>query len=342
MRTHTVLAALAPIAAALAVSGCKIEMSATEGGSITTASGAYSCAAGQQCVSIDVVDLFFDETFQALPEDGFVFAGWRKRNRGLCGGSKNDCRLFTSGFEGNDILLSFLDTDEVFYLEAVFEEQGANGGSGVGSASSCFSQTLVSPGTTIVARYRSDDGQGGMIEFEYDEIIESGASFNGQSARKATANTVATGDAPSVSETKSYFQVNGQRIRSLGVEVTTSSPQSSSSTNVIEPYQLQRFDLNAGDSYSQEFTIDSDTTVAGQTFSSSTRTARTTTFDGVESVTVPAGTFQACRFTDQQTSSGITTESVEWFHVGSGMLLKNTADGSTTVLLSASVNGASI
>jgi len=43
-------------------------------------------------------------------------------------GSKDDCRLFTSAFTGNDTLLGFMDTDKVFYLEAVFRSEAGSFG----------------------------------------------------------------------------------------------------------------------------------------------------------------------------------------------------------------------
>ncbi|MEM6606110.1 MAG: imelysin family protein [Pseudomonadota bacterium] len=107
--------------ACAAFSGCKIQVSATAGGSVTTLSGSYTCQSGTQCAEVEVSDTDFDETFVAQPEQGFRFVEWRRRDRGLCGGSQDDCRLFTAGFAGNDTLLAFLSGDEVFFLEAVFE-----------------------------------------------------------------------------------------------------------------------------------------------------------------------------------------------------------------------------
>lgn len=105
------------------VSACRIQVSTSAGGSIQTASGSYFCGADAECSAVEVTDTNFDETFIAVPDSGFKFAGWRSRNRGLCGGSLDDCRLFTSGFAGNDTLLAFLEGDEEFFLEAVFEQR---------------------------------------------------------------------------------------------------------------------------------------------------------------------------------------------------------------------------
>ncbi len=118
------------LAAALVVlllSGCKIELSTTPGGRISTASGNFSCLPDQACPTITVRDTLFDETFVAVPDTGFVFDGWRKRHYGFCGGRTDDCRLGTSGFAGNDNLIGVLESDRTFYLEAVFRPQGVSG-----------------------------------------------------------------------------------------------------------------------------------------------------------------------------------------------------------------------
>jgi cytochrome c5 len=109
-----------PILAVILLASCKVKVNVPDGGEVNTESAAFSCGAGEMC-EIDVVDLFFDETFVAEPANGFVFKAWKKRHRGLCGGNKKPCRLFTSGFEGNEILMSFLENDEEFFLEPVFE-----------------------------------------------------------------------------------------------------------------------------------------------------------------------------------------------------------------------------
>lgn len=111
---------LLSILAITLLASCKIKVIVPEEGLVTTESGAHTCRAGQTC-EIDVVDLFFDETFIAEPAAGFVFKSWKKQDRGLCGGKREPCRLFTSGFEGNDVLMAFLENDEEFLLEPVFE-----------------------------------------------------------------------------------------------------------------------------------------------------------------------------------------------------------------------------
>ena len=102
----------------LFLQGCKVEVAVPPGGRVETESGAYSCESGETC-AIDVVDIFFDETFVALPDDGYTFIQWRNKYRGFCGGRDDPCYLTTTGFPDTP-LEQFLATDEVFHLEPVF------------------------------------------------------------------------------------------------------------------------------------------------------------------------------------------------------------------------------
>lgn len=99
--------------------GCRVEISVPEGGTVETLSENHSCSGGQTCV-VEVNDLFFDETFFARPDEGYTFSHWIKQPRGLCGGMPTPCHLFTSLFEGNEALISFLASTEAFFLEPVF------------------------------------------------------------------------------------------------------------------------------------------------------------------------------------------------------------------------------
>ncbi|MDZ7784999.1 MAG: hypothetical protein U5K56_19325 [Halioglobus sp.] len=108
------------VTAVAALASCKVEIETPVEGGVTTTSGAIDCAADDVC-TIDVVDIFFDETFVAEPEQGFVFAGWKAKPRGFCGGRTTPCQLVTAGFEGNESLISLLnDPSETFYLEPMF------------------------------------------------------------------------------------------------------------------------------------------------------------------------------------------------------------------------------
>ena len=116
------LTSLAAILAALSLlGGCKIVIDVPEGGSVVTDSGDITCSSGEVC-EIDVDDTEFEQTFIAEPDEGYAFKGWKKKDRGLCGGNEAPCALTTSGFVGNANLLAILDSDEEFFLEPEFVE----------------------------------------------------------------------------------------------------------------------------------------------------------------------------------------------------------------------------
>ncbi|MFK7977009.1 MAG: hypothetical protein AB8C02_12785, partial [Halioglobus sp.] len=103
---------------------CKLEITVPTSGSVSTTSTVIDCAAGATC-TIDIADIFFNETFEADPAAGFVFDGWKTKHRAFCGGSSAPCQLETSGFAGIPALTAILnDPSEVFYLEPSFKSTG--------------------------------------------------------------------------------------------------------------------------------------------------------------------------------------------------------------------------
>lgn len=107
------------LALAVMLIGCRVEIFVPEGGRVETQSGTLSCASGATC-TVDVVDLFFDETFVAVADEGYRFQQWQQAHRHFCGGDTGPCRLATAGFEDNPVLEAFLSGDEEFYLQPAF------------------------------------------------------------------------------------------------------------------------------------------------------------------------------------------------------------------------------
>ncbi|MEM6606739.1 MAG: hypothetical protein AAF671_13325, partial [Pseudomonadota bacterium] len=161
---------LALVLSAIAVSACRIDIIAPEGATVRSESGAFSCVGPNTC-TIEVNDLFFDETFSVETTNGNVFTGWTRRNRGLCGGRADPCRLFTSGFEGNEILLGFLESDETFFLEA--ELATALAVVPIAQDVTIFADepaSSISNGRIFVGRTQNGSVRRGLIEFDLSEI----------------------------------------------------------------------------------------------------------------------------------------------------------------------------
>ena len=223
------------------------------------------------------------------------------------------------------------------------------GGSGTGNASACFNDTQYAQGTKLVTTFKTTSGTSqAVLDFTSNTDINGTTTFNGKSATESFSQTQATGSAPSTSATKSYFKTDTAAKRSTyyGSIVESSAPVVSNSTVKIIPERIERFDLAANESYSQTYSIETSSVVFGFPITVTTQHATTITFKGIESVSVPAGTFEACRFetSDAVTSSGLTTNSTatNWISTQKGVLLRTEAGNDVTVLMSASINGAAV
>jgi Thrombospondin type 3 repeat len=105
----------------LLLSGCFLEIRVPVGGSVVSQSGAYDC---DSFCSVPIWDLFFDETFEAVPDRGYGFVGWKKAELHFCGGKTTPCYLSTSQFADYPALMDMLSSNSVFYLEPEFVQNG--------------------------------------------------------------------------------------------------------------------------------------------------------------------------------------------------------------------------
>ena len=103
----------------LSLTACKLVISVPQGGVVKTVSGSITCRAGQTC-EIDVVDVFFDETFTAHAHKDHVFSGWKKKARSFCGDQKEDCALSTTWMGDYPKVMAILASNREFYLEPEF------------------------------------------------------------------------------------------------------------------------------------------------------------------------------------------------------------------------------
>jgi antitoxin component YwqK of YwqJK toxin-antitoxin module len=104
---------------ALSSIGCKLRIVVLEGGRVVSESAAFNCQPTQKC-TIDVSDVFFNETFQAVPADGYFFRRWKAGNLYLCADTYQNCPLSTASFAGKPALEQLLESDEIFSLGPLF------------------------------------------------------------------------------------------------------------------------------------------------------------------------------------------------------------------------------
>ena len=168
------------------------------------------------------------------------------------------------------------------------------------------------------------------------------STFNGNSASESTSTVQArstSGNANSDSTTRSYIDLvsGASQFKLFGTSTqATASGFSISTTVTFEPFRLQRFDLSAGESYTQTYTIKTQSNFGSAP--DQTVTSRVT-FVGVERISVPAGSFEACRFLTEDTIGSNTASSTTWIATGSGTSIKTVSGNTESVLVSGSTNG---
>ena len=170
------------------------------------------------------------------------------------------------------------------------------------------------------------NGQSGLIEFFQDQTTTYTAP-----ALLASAGTTPT-------QSRFYFSENGSVETEFGGTVTTSVTAagitvSGTTTVTYSPAVAdRRYTLAVGGSNTTTTTQTvTSVTNFGSTPATTSSETTTVTYVGQESITIPAGTFTACKFS-VVTSGGTQTE---WFGKGNGAPLQFTSkasDGTATLL----------
>ncbi|MFV8819799.1 hypothetical protein [Haliea sp. E17] len=106
---------------ALALSACKIKVVVPEGGQVVSASGTYTCSAGNTC-TIEVNDFLFDEIFTAQPAQDYVFSHWADAQEGgfFCGTTTGTCKLRSAPSANNAFLKKQIEGNASYNLQPVF------------------------------------------------------------------------------------------------------------------------------------------------------------------------------------------------------------------------------
>lgn len=182
-------------------------------------------------------------------------------------------------------------------------------------------------------------------------------TFNGTATRETVITATGTGAAGDVQltsdiETRVYrlatsngtVTEHGATSRAA-ITVSGNTGTSTGRTTSSVPFVDGRFTLSAGQTQLQTGSFTTATTTNGATSSQTTLISRNVRFVGIESVTVPAGTFNACRFEEAPTNAPSET-TTSWVAVGNGATLRSVAVSSTgtqtSVARSIQLNGVSL
>jgi hypothetical protein len=358
------------------LSSCKIVLTVPPGGRVVSQSGSEVCNSGESC-EISVSDAFFNEEFIAEPDGDHTFSHWIKSSKHFCGGSDETCTLSTENFDDNPSLMSFLETDEKFYLRPAYLQKGEFENE---NARVCFNPELYEKGTRQFiedlfaitlnfsgVEFRSERHQ------KTESLVEGPENIDGRAALRVSAESVIESSStfpPDMATERfdgdGYFVVNfpAAKVTQIASRASTEdiTPGGSSmafdqtlSENIWQAGWEKRYDLEPGQGYTYQIkeSLHNETWEGAEhkVRDSKVTLWRDITYRGVETITVPAGTFRACRFDSYGTTTAKDLEPVaqtpqtEWYSVGTGILLKtafhqNQSNGVIEyTLISASING---
>lgn len=288
-------------------------------------------------------------------------------------GIASDGTLWGLGAYTGNVLTSFGTVQSYADLVCSRINCGGTGGTGGTGGSGSLNDCTLPASQVLVAGSRIDAVYvyNGMITGEQtvQSVVDGPGTFRGQSATQTTStttgsNTVSQGGfnitTTITTRTRSYSQAAANGLtRTLGalIEATTTTqlpslpglpPLPGTSTTVTSetyytpPSENTEFTLSLGQSLTKNENIT--TTVTGGPGSGSplSSTGSTTyTFEARESVTVPAGTFNSCRY--RIASPADNSTQLSWFIVGKGVMAKSqqtsTAGTQTIELKSGTLNG---
>jgi hypothetical protein len=238
-----------------------------------------------------------------------------------------------------------------------------------GTAGVCFNPELYVAGNSFQTSFLATYPGLGTAQFRNSTTIDGPSLFNGNVVMKTSevetltpdSTLIAIGQPASASPMSRYFLSNDSipGLKLYGEESTVATLMDSNiqytSITMNNPYIETRFNLIPGQSFAQ---IYEQNTVTKQPNGTSLTTKNTYTknilFSGFEAVTVPAGTFQACKFfetgtvTPSATSISIPTDTlIKWVGVGNGLPIKSltvsvSVSTVTVELTSAVINGAAV
>jgi len=216
---------------------------------------------------------------------------------------------------------------------------GSSSDSGSGSdtvnASVCFNETLVTVGTEYTLKTKKDNDE--VIINNYKVLDEK--PFKGQPSIRIQ-DTLTEESMTETSYNYYFVDSNEKSISFLGftVDSTLGSVETS-----LTPGSLTRFNLNSGSAYEQTTTMRVESALPDKDYINDSKI----TFKGFETITVPAGTYETCKFESSNSMTmpnGSTNKSntISWIAVEHGFEVQSVEGKSTTKLVEATINGTKV
>jgi hypothetical protein len=236
------------------------------------------------------------------------------------------------------------------------------GGGGGGSGNGCYDLALFdTQGTHLEIAYQYTGSVTGTQNM--DTLVGAMTTFQGQSARETTVVTSGTNFAQGL-QVDGTFTGRNYAKRTGDAEITQygstfsgtgTSPGFGSATlnftSVFNPaFVDQQYSLAVGQTFNASQTIGTTGSVSSGGFSfpldSTSTQSYAITYVGQEQVSVPAGTYSACKLQTTTTAGADVTTQTSWLIVGKGIPVKTTttAAGITQTIEATSVklNGSAI
>lgn len=191
-------------------------------------------------------------------------------------------------------------------------------GSGSGSSKDCYNKNLIKQGVTYSTEMSSTvTTLGTTTNYVVNYKPNGSVNFKGTNAQELlTDTTILSGPgAGTTAKIKSYINVYDDESLVYGNTVVMTLPGFGdySVISTMTPPKRTPFSMAANESYSQTYTIKQEAvgspfpmTIPDQTMIDKL------TFLGIESVTVPAGTFSSCKFKYETTVNGTTSANYTW------------------------------
>jgi hypothetical protein len=224
---------------------------------------------------------------------------------------------------------------------------------GTGSLTECFNPVLYQDGTSytvvdeIIGKVTPITGESTTMTSVTTSIEWNGVSYT-RLVRETSTNFSfkPTSSESSITDYVSIDFTNMIREQAGFVSVDFDDDTGAIETTTTEVYTPPTsvdFDMNAGETHTETVQVERTYDQDSGTIDEVENQTRSVRFMGIEPVTVPAGTVDACRMEFDNIKGGDTEAGTSWIHKGSGIPVRMIVDGVIEYnLKSAVLNGASV